>query len=58
MKLTKEQKAEALDELKMLRGQPPYNNWSNICAHDGYFAASLVRKYGMSIEDLERKVLE
>lgn len=49
-------KAKAIDELKMLCGLPPHDGGSNICCGDGYFAMSLVRKYGMEIEDLKRAV--
>ena len=48
-------KKEARKDLMMLHGDPPYNSWSNICYGDGYFAASLVRKYGMSLDELAEK---
>lgn len=54
VKFTGKKLKQALDDLKILRGLPPYDNWSNICAHDGYFARSLVSKYGMSIAELEK----
>lgn len=54
MTLTDAKRREALDDLKKLRGLPPYDNWSNICYGDGYFANSLVRRYGMSISELEK----
>lgn len=54
-RLSKEQIRKARDELKMLMGLPPYNNWSNICYGDGYFAQSLVQKYGMSIQELKQE---
>ena len=44
----------ARDELAMLNGTPPHDHESNICYGDGYFANSLIRKYGMSIEELEK----
>jgi hypothetical protein len=44
----------AAEDLKKLRGLPPYNTPSNTCWGDGYFAASLRKKYGVSIEELER----
>ena len=47
---------KATDDLAMLKGDPPYNIPSNICYGDGYYAASLERRYGMSIEELERIV--
>lgn len=31
--------------LKKLYGLPPYNNWSNICYGDGYFAKSIEDKF-------------
>lgn len=47
---------EATEELKKLFGIPPYDGASNICCGDGYFAKSLVQKYGMSIDQLESEV--
>jgi hypothetical protein len=46
-------RAEAIDKLKMYHGLPPHNGF-NPCAGDGYFANSLVQKYGMSIAKLEK----
>lgn len=37
-----------------LQGHPPYDNFSNICMGDGYFAKSLERKYGLSIGELTK----
>ena len=54
MTLTKHQKTAALDELRMLNGDPPHNVGSNICMGDGYFAQSLVGKYGMSLDELAK----
>jgi len=34
-----------MDELKMLKGLPPYDDWSNICYGDGYFWKSIQNKY-------------
>ncbi len=50
--LTKEQKKEAFTELSMLNGLPPYDDGGNHCRDDGYFAASLKRKYNMDLDDL------
>ena len=55
MPLTNSQKDEALDDLKKLKGLPPYDNWSNICYGDGYFAQSIVSRFGMSISELEKE---
>lgn len=56
MKLTDQQKKEARDEIRMLEGLPPHNTPSNICFGDGYFAKSLIHKYGMSIRELKTAV--
>lgn len=53
-KLTKEQKKSAVDDLKKLCGDKPYNTGSNIVTGDGYFAKSLEHKYGMSLSELEK----
>ena len=53
--LTDTQKKKARNELAMLHGDPPHNTWSNICYGDGYFANSLVQRYGMSISQLEKE---
>lgn len=34
-----------LKDLRMLNGVPPYHGMSNICYGDGYFSASIQRKY-------------
>ncbi len=47
-------KQKAINDLKQLRGLPPYDGFSNFCANDGYYAKSLERKYGMSIGELEK----
>lgn len=39
-------KREALDKIRMLRGEPPHNDPGNICYGDGIFATSIVRDYG------------
>jgi hypothetical protein len=46
---------QALDDMKKLRGLPPYNE-TNPCYGDGYFAASLERKYGCTLEELAKAV--
>jgi len=46
---------EAIDDLKKLNGLPPYDGF-NPCAGDGYFALSLTKKYGMSVEELSDAV--
>lgn len=46
-------KERALDMLRMLHGDPPHNGGGNFCRGDGYFAASIVRQFGMSVSDLE-----
>lgn len=48
-------KARARDKLRMLNGDPPYNGGSNICLGDPYFASSIVREFGMPLEDLAKK---
>lgn len=50
--LESQQKAKAVDDLKKLNGDPPYDGGSNIVRNDGYFAISLERKYRMSIVKL------
>lgn len=49
MTLTNEQKIQARHDLAKLEGLPPYDNWSNICCGDGYYANSLIRRYGMDL---------
>lgn len=51
-KLNKTQLAKAMKDLKVLNGDPPFDNWSNICYGDGYFANSLVKRYGMPLDEL------
>ena len=46
------EKAKALESLKMLYGDAPYNKWSNFVSGDAYFASSLEKKYGMTIKEL------
>ena len=36
---------QCVDQLKKLEGLPPYDTWSNHCAGDGYFAASIERDF-------------
>ena len=51
--MTKINKKELLDDLKILYGLPPHDSMSNYCQGDGYYANSLVKKYGQSIEELK-----
>ena len=44
------------DCLAKLHGDPPYDEPSNICRADGYYALSLERRFGKSIEELEAEV--
>ena len=53
---TKEGKTEAIIQLKKLYGLPPYDSIANPCLGDGYFASSITRDYGMSIDELEKIV--
>lgn len=46
-------RAEAIDKLKMLHGLPPHDGFS-IVRGDGYFAKSIVQRFGMSIAELEK----
>ena len=52
IRLTDKQKKRAIDDLKKLYGDPPYDGGSNIVLGDGYFANSLISMYGMSIAEL------
>lgn len=45
-------KAAAADDLKKLFGLAPYNVPSNTSQGDSYFGASLVSKYGKTIDEL------
>lgn len=45
-------KAAAKEDLKMLNGDRPYDDGSNLVLGDGQFANSLVEKYGMSLGKL------
>lgn len=58
MNLDQTTKKQAREELRMLRGEAPHNIPSNICFGDGYFAASIERKYGMSIAELDKALAE
>ena len=53
---TEAQLADILNDLKILRGMPPHDSWSNVCYGDGYFARSLETKYGADISSLEKVV--
>lgn len=50
-KSIKQAKKQAVEDIKMLRGLPPYNNWGNISYGDDYFAQSIKSKYGC--DDIE-----
>jgi hypothetical protein len=54
--MTDAEKRKARDEIRMLEGLPPHNHPGNLCYGDGYFAKSLVDKYGVSISELKKKV--
>lgn len=45
---------EATRDLRMLN-EPGYGGGMNICYNDGYFANSLIRKWGMSISELQKR---
>lgn len=45
---------EVRGDLAKLQGLPPYNELSNICWNDPYFAISLEKKYGMPISRLDK----
>lgn len=49
---TKFDRKAALDDLKMLHGLPPHHGF-NPCCGDGFFAASLPKKYGVPVAELE-----
>lgn len=38
-------KEKLIDDLKKFKGLPPYNDWSNICAGDGYFWNDIQKRY-------------
>ena len=48
-------KRQAIKDLDVLNGYGPGGSL-NPAAHDGYFSNSLTRKYGISIEELEKQV--
>lgn len=52
IELTDEQKAKAMDWIRKLHADPPWDTMSNPCAGDGYFAKSIVQEFGMSITEL------
>lgn len=45
---------EAADDLRKLFGLPPYDKPGNHCWGDGYYSRSLEKKYGKTIEELEK----
>ena len=42
----------AKDQLKKLYALPPYNTFSNVCAHDGIFANSISKEF--SLEEINK----
>ena len=50
--LDEKQRLRVRDKLRMLDGLPPYNTGSNLCRGDPYFAAQLVREFGMMLPAL------
>jgi len=50
--------AQLLDDLKKLRGLPPYDTWSNHCCGDGYFAGSIRAKWSAAQIDQANKYLD
>lgn len=48
-------KRQAIKDLDTLNGYGPGGRLNPACG-DGYFSNSLIRQYGMSIEELEKKV--
>lgn len=48
--------AEMKNDLDKLFARGRYASPSNLVAHDGYFAQSLVTKYGMSTAEMERTI--
>ena len=59
LKTTKEiiiDKEAVIKDLKMLDGLPPYDEASNICRGDGYFAKSIEKKYGATLQELSKMV--
>jgi hypothetical protein len=43
-------------QIRRLLGLPPYDQPSNICWEDAYYAKSLEQKYGKTIDELRRWV--
>lgn len=52
-KITAKRRAEIIDDLKKLNGLPPHHGFS-VVRGDGYFANSLVAKYGMSLTEMAK----
>jgi hypothetical protein len=48
----KENIKQLCDDLNKLDGKPPYNEPSNICWGDAYFAKSLEKKYNKPLDEL------
>lgn len=49
---------ELHDDLAKFFGWPPYDEPSNICRGDGYYALGLKRKYGESVDELLKSLLK
>lgn len=48
---------KAKDMLARYDGKAPYADASNTCRNDGYYGASIVREFGMTLKEL-RKALQ
>jgi len=53
-KLTEARRKEAVKELSILYGIPPYDGPENICLADGYFAKSIESRFHTTIKRLVR----
>lgn len=47
-----------IDDLKKLKGLPPYDNWSNICCGDGYFWKDIQNRYTESEIEEAQKIIK
>lgn len=51
--------AKLVDDLKMLRGLPPYDDRSNLSLNDNYFSANIDREFGTDmVEAAEILIIE
>lgn len=55
---TKAELAALKDDLAKLNGKPPYNSPANFCWNDNYFARHIVSKYGASLNELEKELVQ